>query len=208
MSKPFIGPLNIASRAHDLCKSSQGLCVSLLSWSLLSIKYIYQGQRSVITNPDSKGGVQSPLPKFTSDKGQFSCPKSFRFPIFVFKIPKYILSTKKHPIMKLYIYGIIASWAHNLCKFNFWFVSLTHPSLVLNQTQSSTKYQSLGLTLLNARSSLFSSWKNKNRIFELTVKDFLFLKVFIKVPEIICWVRWDSQLTERLRGWKFIWIKH
>ena len=103
MSKTFIGPLNIASRAHDLCKSSQGLCVSLLSWSLLSIKYIYQGQRSVITNPDSKGGVQSPLPKFTSDKGQFSCPKSFRFPIFVFKIPKYNLSTKKHPIMKLYM---------------------------------------------------------------------------------------------------------
>ena len=35
----------------------------------------------------------------------------------------------------------------------FWFVRLTHPSSVLTQTKSSTKYQSLGLTLLNARSS-------------------------------------------------------
>ena len=38
----------------------------------------------------------------------------------------------------------------------FWFVSLSHPSSVLTWIQSRTKYQSLGLTLLNARSSIFS----------------------------------------------------
>ena len=37
----------------------------------------------------------------------------------------------------------------------FWFVNLTHTSPVLNRTLSRTKYQSLGLTLLNARSSFF-----------------------------------------------------
>ena len=45
----------------------------------------------------------------------------------------------------------------SLVDIEGYIVSLTHPSSVLN-TKSRTKYQSLGLTLLNARSSCIFSY--------------------------------------------------
>ena len=48
--------------------------------------------------------------------------------------------------------------------YNLDLVSLTHPNPVLNRTKSRSKYQSLGLTLLNARSS-WLLWLHKSNSF-------------------------------------------
>ena len=63
----------------------------------------------------------------------------------------------------------------------FWFVSLSHPGSVLAQTYSRTKYQSLGLTLLNARSSLFyycwnkwNSWRKRFHIYYTNYYNYIF----------------------------------
>ena len=53
--------------------------------------------------------------------------------------------------------------SHDSFNKKCWIVSLSHPSSVLTRTYSRTKYQSLGLTLLNARSSLeLLPHRNKN----------------------------------------------